>query len=153
MVFVMHQHRVLCHRETLLPAIPLAQETVVDSLTALAHFQERALLTTLRDRTSQLPGYWAKGIATVFSSFNQVDIDLSCIGTTFHDSIHHCSFHLILLLPPFYLTSGFSGQRRARVTSASFHLFSLSSLFSLSCLDSLTKDCQGFQLLLPAPSS
>ena len=99
MVFVMHQHRVLCHRETLLPAIPLAQETVVDSLTALAHFQERALLTTLRDRTSQLPGYWAKGIATVFSSFNQVDIDLSCIGTTFHHSIHHCSFHPHLTSP------------------------------------------------------
>ena len=93
-----------------------------------------------------------KGIATASSPFNKVHIDLSCIGTTFHDSIHHCSFHFILLLLPFHLTPGFSGQRRARVTSTSLPLLSLSSLFSLSCLDSLTKDCQGFQLRLPASS-
>ena len=138
----------------LLPAIPSAQETVVDSLATLAQFQERALqffLNTLRDRNCQLPDYWAKGIAIVSSSLHKVHIDLSCIVTTFHCT-HHCSFHFFLLFVSFHLTSGFSGQRRARVISASFHLFSLSSFFSLSCLDSLTKDCQGFQLLLPASS-
>ena len=109
------------------------------------------------------------------SSFNKAHIDLSCIRTTFHDSIHHCSYHFILLLPPFHLTSGFSGQRRARATSASsttllppsdwfvcgFFLFcslarsallpsfpSRLSSCSLLCLDFLTKDCQGFQLIV-----
>ena len=71
--------------------------------------------------------------------------------------------------------SSFSGQRRARATSASLHhpslsvalssplLFFGSSLwfapslslpfsFSVLCLDSLTKDCQGFQPLLSFPS-
>ena len=74
-------------------------------------------------------------------------------------------------LAPFPLASGFSGQRRARATSASLHppLVDLLSLLAfvlltrpcallplfpflipsfLSCLDFLTEDCQGFQLFL-----
>ena len=109
-------------------------------------------------------------------SYNRSHLALSCIGTLFHDSAPHCviSFHLTPF-SPFHLVSGFSGQRRARATSASLHhpslsfalssplLFfgsslrsapslSLSFSFSLSCLDSLTKDCQGFQPLLSVPS-
>ena len=98
--------------------------------------------------------------------------DRSCTGTLFHDSAPCCvtSFYLTPC-SPFHLASGFSGQRRARATSASLYhpslslglsslfllfgssLWSASSLslsvsFLLSCLDSLTKDCQGFLLLL-----
>ena len=105
-------------------------------------------------------------------SYNRLHLDLSCIGTLFHDRAPHCviSFHLTPF-SPFHLASGFSGQRRARATSASLYhpslslglsslfllfgssLWSASSLslsvsFLLSCLDSLTKDCQGFLLLL-----
>ena len=82
-------------------------------------------------------------------------------------------------LSPSHLASGFSGQRRARATSASsttlltpsdwfvcgLFLFcslarcallppflSLLPSCSLLCLDFLTKDCQGFQLFSPSPS-
>ena len=106
-------------------------------------------------------------------SHHRLHPDLSCIRTLFHDSAPCCVTSLYLTPhSPFHLASGFSGQRRARATSAtsttllpffgcfssSFALwlvlvlcslpFPLSSPFSLLCLDFLTKDCQGFQLLV-----
>ena len=138
----------------LLPAIPSAQETVVDSLATLAQFQERAIqffLITLRDRNCQLPDYWAKGIAIVSSSLHKVHIDLSCIVTTFR----LYSSLLIPLLPAFrflpfnvWFLWPKTCQGYQRLLSSLLPFF----FFLSSCLDSLTKDCQGFQLLLPASS-
>ena len=112
-------------------------------------------------------------------SHHSIYLDLSCIRILFRDIAPCCVTSLYLThRSPSHLASGFSGQRRARATSASsttllpplfglcgfsssfalwlvdlcFLPFPLSFSFSLLCLDFLTKDCQGFQLLLPSPS-
>ena len=54
--------------------------------------------------------------------------------------------------PPLFGLCGFSSSFALWLVDLCFLPFPLSFSFSLLCLDFLTKDCQGFQLILPSPS-